>query len=145
MSTDAPSPIRTGGCLCGAVRYEVRGRLRHVINCHCGQCRRTHGAYGPYSNVAKSHLTLVEEKGLAWYPSSHRAKRGFCNTCGSSLFWSAGDTDTISISAGTLDQPTGLRTIGNIFVDGKGDFYDLHDDLPGFPAGSKGALDGDTS
>jgi hypothetical protein len=39
-------PTAAGGCLCGAVRYEVRGPLRPVVNCHCGQCRKSHGHYG---------------------------------------------------------------------------------------------------
>ena len=41
-----------GGCECGAVRYEVRGPLREVIDCHCGQCRRTHGHF----EIGRAHV-----------------------------------------------------------------------------------------
>jgi hypothetical protein len=56
-------------------------------------------------------------------------RRGFCATCGSNLFWDAG-TERVSIFAGTLDAPTGLRLAGHIFCADKGDYYELADGLP---------------
>ena len=50
-------PTATGSCLCGAVRYEVRGPLRQVVNCHCGQCRKFHGHYGAYSSAAAKDIS----------------------------------------------------------------------------------------
>ncbi len=50
----------TGGCLCGAVRYELQGRLRAVVACHCGQCRRTSGHYVAATAVRHDRLRLVE-------------------------------------------------------------------------------------
>jgi len=120
----------TGGCLCGAVRYELRGQLRGVYNCHCGQCRRSHGSFGPYSSVSHDQITFTEQRGLKWYDSSEIARRGFCGDCGSSLFWEPADKDHIAISAGSIDQPSGLTTLGHIFTDDKGDFYAINDDLP---------------
>ena len=64
------SQIKHGGCLCGAVRYNVHGPMRGVVNCHCEMCRRLHGAFGAYTKVSNADLTLVEDKGLAWYRSS---------------------------------------------------------------------------
>ena len=65
------------------------------------------------------------------------AKRGFCGICGSSLFWSLIDGDTISIAAGSLEQPTGLKTTINIFTQDAGDYYSLDKDqnklLPQIP------------
>ena len=66
----------------------------------------------------------------AWYRSSHSARRGFCPTCGSSLFWAEDGNSRLSIHAGTLDNPTGLRLAGHIFTADKGDYYDLDDGLP---------------
>jgi hypothetical protein len=133
--------IHAGGCACGAVRYEVRGSLRGVVNCHCGMCRRLHGAFGAYTKATNADLTVTEDRGLAWYQSSKKARRGFCRECGASLFWQPKGFDTTSISAGSLDQPSGLATIGHIFTAEKSDFYDIRDDLVRYPGSAGGALD----
>ena len=132
-----------GGCLCGAVRFEVKGSLRDVANCHCGMCRRLHGGYGPHSKASKSDLRITKEEGLAWYQTSEIARRGFCRNCGSSLFWEPFHQDATGILAGALDQPTGLRTLGHIFVGEKADFYTISDALPQFEASSEGGFAGD--
>ncbi|MDH3597207.1 MAG: GFA family protein [Rhodospirillales bacterium] len=141
MNTDQMT--HSGGCLCGAVRYEVRGPLRDVINCHCTMCQRLHGAFGAHSKARKANITIVEDKGLTWYATSGRARRGFCRECGSNLFWEPVGQDATGIVAGTLDQPTGLKTMGHIFIGEKCDFYDLSDDLPKFDASSDGDFEGD--
>ncbi len=127
------SPIATGGCECGAVRYEVHGPLRDVVNCHCGQCRRTHGHFAAYSAVARADLAMIENRGLKWYRSSDSARRGFCGECGGSLFWDAPGRDYVAVAAGTLTAPTGLKTAGHIFVADKGDYYEIADGLPRWP------------
>ncbi len=132
--------VTTGGCLCGAVRYEVKGPLRDVINCHCGMCQRLHGNFGPHSKAHKVNITITNDEGLAWYKTSEVAQRGFCRMCGSSLFWEPFDQDATGILAGTLDGPTGLKTIGHIFVGAQCDFYEITDHLPQYPASSDGAL-----
>jgi hypothetical protein len=78
--------VRTGGCLCGGVRYRVTGPLQPVVDCHCGQCRRTHGHVAAYTAVAKTDLDLLEDTSLRWYSSSPGIRRGFCGTCGASVF-----------------------------------------------------------
>jgi len=135
--------LTTGGCLCGAVRYEIRGPLRDVINCHCGMCRRLHGAFGPHTKTAKINLQLTNKEGLAWYTTSDIARRGFCCRCGSGLFWDAFEEDSMGIIAGTLDDSGTLQTMGHIFVSGKGGFYQISDDLPRFEGSSEGKLEGD--
>lgn len=133
----------TGGCLCGAVRYEIYGPLRDVINCHCTMCQRLHGAFGAHSKARKIDIGITRDDGLAWYATSGRARRGFCRKCGSSLFWEPIGQDATGIIAGTLDQPTGLKTMGHIFTGEKADFYELTDGLPGFDGSSGGTLPGD--
>ena len=88
-------------------------------------------------------LLKLQEDGLAWYKSSDVARRGFCRLCGSGLFWEPFDLDKTGIIAGTLDHPTGLKTIGHIFVEGKADFHEIADTLPQFEASSRGDLPGD--
>jgi hypothetical protein len=117
----------TGGCLCGQVRYEVDGPLRDVVICHCERCRRTHGHTGAYSACANEDLVLLAAGGLCWYEADGRA-RGFCGGCGASLFWRADGSDTTSIAAGTLDAPTGLRTIAHIHTADRGDYYPIEGD-----------------
>ncbi len=131
------APSAAGGCLCGAVRYEAFGPLRDVINCHCSKCRRWHGHPAGYTSVRRDDLVIVEERGLKWFRSvtdeSPEVYRGFCRECGSSLFWESRGRGVISIAAGTLDQPTGLKTMGHIWLDQAGDYYELTDDLPKHP------------
>ena len=132
----------TGSCLCGAVSYVVRGPLRPVIACHCVQCRRSTGNFVAATACRRDALAFFEDRGLRWYRSSARARRGFCAECGSSLFWErfegAEDIDHISIMAGTLDPPTGLETRAHIFVDFAGDYYLIADGAPQFPASGHG-------
>lgn len=138
--TDEDTNLTLGGCLCGDVRYEVRGPLRDVVNCHCSMCQRLHGNFGPHTKARKVNITITKDDGLRWYKTSDIAKRGFCGTCSSSLFWEPFDLDATGIIAGSLDEPTGLRTIGHIFVGEKPDFYEINDELPQFEASSDGEL-----
>ena len=132
--------VHSGGCLCGGVRYRVRGALDPVVDCHCRQCRRIHGHVAAFTAAPRTQIEFVADEGLRWYGSSPGIRRGFCGTCGSSLFWDEAAAARTSIAAGTLDGPTGLRTVGHIYVADSGDYYVIDDGLPRFPAGDDGAL-----
>ncbi len=132
--------ITTGGCLCGAVRYQVKGPLRDVVNCHCSMCQRLHGGFGPHSKARKVNITITKDDGLAWYQTSDIARRGFCRQCGSGLFWEPFDLDATGIIASTLDAATGLKTMGHIFVGEKQGFYEITDDLPQYQEFSNGEM-----
>ncbi len=83
--------------------------------------------------VPRAAFRLVADDTLRWIESPEsaaHASRGFCSDCGSSLFWDAPGRDTISIAAGTLDAPTGLRTTLQIYVADAGDYYEVDPDLP---------------
>ena len=126
-------PRATGRCLCGAVRYEIRGPLRDILVCHCVECRRWSGHLGAFSAASEADLVLLDDGALRWIdsPESDRgARRGFCGECGSSLFWRAADGDRIHIAAGTLDRPTGLRVAGH---GGVSDAVDWDEPLDGLP------------
>ncbi len=127
---EKPGKAHTGGCLCGAVRYRINDEMHSVINCHCSQCRKTHGHFGAYSAADEKAVTFIEDKGLKWFQSSETAKRGFCTECGASLFYNNQNRDYISIAAGSLDTPTKLQSTANIFTDDKGDYYEISDRLP---------------
>jgi hypothetical protein len=118
--------VASGRCLCGAVRYEVRGPLREVLLCHCSECRRWAGHVWAATAARRDHLHVIERGALRWIDSPEsetRARRGFCRECGSSLFWEAPGRNTVSIAAGTLDPPTGLRVAGEVHVESAGDYY----------------------
>lgn len=132
--------LTLGGCLCGAVRYQVKGSLRDVVNCHCSMCQKLHGNFGPHTKARKVNITITRSEGLAWYQTSQVARRGFCKNCGSSLFWEPFELDATGIIAGSLDGPTGLKTMGHIFVGEKCDFYDITDDYPQYQESSNGEL-----
>jgi hypothetical protein len=73
-------------------------------------------------------VSLLADASLRWIDSpksAAHARRGFCGECGSSLFWDAPDRETISIAAGTLDGPTGLTVVGQIYVEDAGDYYEV--------------------
>lgn len=137
--------MATGRCLCGAVRYEVRGQLRDVLICHCEECRRWHGHVSASTAARKEELVLLESEGLQWIQSPRSdagARRGFCGRCGSSLFWDPPGRETVSIAAGTLDGPTGLRIASHWFVSQAADYYELPPDgLPHHERSAEAELD----
>src|SRR5918994_5876086 len=137
---DSPQTRGTGGCLCGAVRYEVRGSLRPVVDCHCTMCRRTSGHFAAFTATLLENLFLIESEGLRWYRSSASARRGYCEICGSNLFWEPASGDRVSIAAGTLDLPTGLETVVHVFVEDAGDYYEIGDGLPQRADGDHGIM-----
>ena len=121
----------SGRCLCGAVRFEVRGPLRDALICHCVECRRWSGYLGAFSATRADDLVLVAEGALRWIdsPESDRqARRAFCAECGSSLFWHATGSERINIALGTLDRPTGLQIAGHWYVRDAGDWDVLAED-----------------
>ena len=129
------SHTKTGGCLCGAVRYSVNGPLRPATACHCSQCRRMTGSFWMSTACADTDLELTETRGLAWYHSSSLAKRGFCRECGSSLFWKADALDRTAITPGTLDGDSEIKIVRHIFCADKGDYYGIGDGLPEYGQG----------
>ncbi len=129
--------LHSGGCLCGRVRYVVNGPLRDVVVCHCSRCRRTHGHVAAYSACAAKDLEVVDDATLQWYHADGRA-RGFCNHCGASIFWQAVDSPAVSIAAGTLDPPTGLKTIAQIHTEEPGDYYTQLGEGDAHPGGLPG-------
>ncbi len=126
--------IRTGSCLCGSVTYTVSGDLREVIACHCQQCRKQSGHFFAATNAPDHALQVTDTNdSLRWYQSSAKARRGFCASCGSTLFWKHEDDDFTSVLAGSVNEPTGLKLTKHIFCADKGDYYELNDGLPQSP------------
>ena len=119
-------------CLCGSVKLKTQGYHRNIHNCHCIQCMKTHGHYAAYTNVKEQNVKFFKKKTLKWFKSSKRAKRGFCNKCGASMFFKVIGEKNIHIAAGMFNKPVKLKTVVNIFVKGKLEYYKLDNLLPKF-------------
>lgn len=119
--------MHKGSCLCGAVTFEVEGELPGPDACHCSQCRKHSGHYFVSTDVPKSAVTIHGEHHVGWFRSSEKARRGFCSTCGSTLFWEAIDGDRIGIAMGGFEKPTDTRIAVHIYTADKGDYYDITD------------------
>ena len=119
----------TGSCLCGGVSFTISGEMPPGVACHCSQCRKQSGHHWASVHVAREALEMTSRDGLVWYSASDKARRGFCETCGSTLFWDPVDEDRISVSLGVLDNPTGAKLAKHIFTTDKGDYYEITDGL----------------
>ena len=124
--------VHTGSCLCGAVSFTAAGPLRGVVYCHCSQCRKQSGHFYAATNVADDGLAIEGAENITWYRASAFARRGFCSTCGSVLFWKHNESSETSVMAGAFDLPSGLKGEVHIFVGDKGDYYAIDDGLPQF-------------
>lgn len=124
------SDVETGGCLCGKVRFTTTGPLRDVIFCHCSQCRRQSGLYFAATSVPAGALTLAGADHITWFASSDFAKRGFCGTCGTLLFWKPNAEARYAVLAGAFDNPNCLHAGSHICTAGRPDFYRIDDGLP---------------
>jgi len=123
-----------GSCLCSGVRYEIDALVADMTNCHCGMCRKAHGAAFATFATAKGRdfrYTQGEEL-VETYKSSSELDRAFCRVCGSSLLVIEPKTGDVFVAAGTLDDDPGIRLESHIFVGSKAPWHDILDDKPTF-------------
>ena len=120
----------TGGCLCGACRYEIKGGPTRSGYCHCNMCKRATG--GPFAVLARARRdALTWTKGRpAIYRSSPIATRGFCSQCGTPLFLQYDDDDLIRLTAGSLDHPEKISPAGHYGVESRLAWADIGAHLP---------------
>ncbi|MCO6186565.1 GFA family protein [Rhizobium sp. L1K21] len=98
----------SGGCQCGAVRYHVDGALEGAHLCHCRMCQKAVGNYFmPLASAANQAFTLTRGE-PKWFHSSDPVKRGFCENCGTPLFFKTIGSPTIAVALGTLDDPSAV-------------------------------------
>ena len=110
----------TGGCACGAVRYEIAANPIFMLNCHCRDCQRATGsAYAPVVVVPRAALRLTGE--LKYFKLTGDAgkyvDRGFCPNCGSRILGNLERyPDIVGILAGSLDDPSLHKPVMDIFT-----------------------------
>jgi hypothetical protein len=128
----------TGGCMCGAVRYECSAEPLFSLNCHCRDCQRETGsAFAPILAVLKAAFMLTQ--GTPKYldivaDSGQTTRRAFCAACGSHLFGEPGSApDIVTIRAGSLDDPSRFRPRLDIYTASAQPWDSMNPELPKFP------------
>jgi len=130
----------TGGCLCGAVRYEVSGEPVRIVNCHCDDCRKATGAaFATNVFFKEDEITVVQGTPKAF---RHTADSGstmtkeFCSNCGSQLFGQGSrGVGMKSIKAGSMDDPSGVAPGLDIYIARKLPGVVLSDDTEHYEQG----------
>lgn len=111
----------TGKCLCGAVTFAVESVKPDIHACHCAMCQRWSG--GPALGVEASGVEFSGSDHLTVYESSPWAERGFCNKCGSSVYYRVREPDLYVLFAGSFDDQSAFRLTGEIYIDEKKSDY----------------------
>ena len=121
-----------GGCLCGAVRYEIDGRTSAIWMCHCSKCRRGSGSAFAASTLCRlpSFRWVRGEESIAAWTSPTGYPSRFCRTCGSLLPLVREDQGNVVLPAGSLDAPAAPRLLRHIFVGSKAPWWSITDELP---------------
>ena len=128
-----------GSCLCKKITFEIKNECRYSVFCHCQMCQASNAEFSSYTKVKKENLNFKSKKTLKWFVSSKHYKRGFCSTCGSSLFFQKKSSDDyISISTGTLNN--NIPSIGHIFYKYKKSKINFSK-LKKFPQSAQGYFD----
>lgn len=126
--------MHSGSCLCGTVKYQIDAPIESASHCHCGQCRKSHGAaFATYGNVRREHFRFTEgEASVSTFSSSPGVSRTFCHCCGSNLQWFSEQPypKWVSVALGTLDTPLPTVEQKHIYTRSKADWYCLNDGLP---------------
>ncbi len=123
------TPVYTGGCQCGAVRFRVEGRLGAASICHCRMCQKAFGGFfAPLVSVRSAALTWTRGE-PARFQSSNHVKRGFCAACGTPLTYEA--PDGVALAIGAFDHPEGVVPTVQYGIEGKLPYVDRLDALPG--------------
>ena len=115
----------TGGCQCGHVRYAISGPLFGAHICHCRMCQKAFGNFfAALAGVKKSDLRWTAGE-PAYYRSSSIVQRGFCQHCGTPLTFAYDHTPHMSISIGSLDDPSMAKLENQFGLEGM---------VPAFPS-----------
>lgn len=129
----------TGGCYCGAIRYEGQGEPFHPTLCHCRDCRRVAGAPAVawFSLRAKDFRFTAGEP--ARFASSEKGRRTFCRHCGTPLTFQNLDlAEEIDITTASLDNPEQVPPADHTQAAGRLSWLHLADGLPQYPQGRDG-------
>ncbi len=120
-----------GSCLCGAVKYQLSGKIDDIIHCHCKTCRKAHGsAFSSVAAVQDNDFNLINSHSLKSYPSSAGKHRYFCSNCGSQIYAKRENTPHIILRLGSVDTDISASEKAHIWVSEKASWYSIHSQIP---------------
>lgn len=115
-------PQRSGSCLCGSVHLVAKPKSTSIGACHCGMCRKWGG--GPlFAAECEGNVTFKGAEYISTYPSSEWAERGFCQKCGTHLFYRLKQEGHYAIPIWLFDDSSHWKLAEQIFIDQKPSFY----------------------
>ena len=131
ISDTVSSDAHSGGCLCGAIRYRIRGAPTSSAHCHCRSCRKAAGAgFVTWAGMDEKNFSVTQGH-VAVCESSPGVSRGFCGQCGSALTYAAKKwAGEIYVTAATLDEPGAVTPTAHVYVEEKLPWVRLDDGLP---------------
>ena len=113
----------TGGCQCGAIRFEISGVLGDIYVCHCTDCQaQSSSAFGISVNVRANTLKTIQgsPRTYTWVGGGNRKHGTFCPACGTRLWHMSGEHDPEpSVKGGTLDRPVDLTNAIHLWTTSK--------------------------
>jgi GNAT superfamily N-acetyltransferase len=141
----AESDQYSGGCFCGAIRYQVSGPPAMVAYCHCDDCRKSGGSVvAALAGFRRDGFEIVNGN-PASFGATPAVKRSFCNTCGSPLFYENQDfPENIYIHIGGFDQAEELPPDRHTWVSHRISWHEIHDNLAQYEKLSNAGLPGNT-
>ncbi len=121
-----------GQCLCGAVQFSIQPPTKWCAHCHCSICQRAHGApLVTWVGVEMPQFALVSDADLRWFKSSSDAKRGFCQRCGSTMFFKSSRwPGEMHVARACISGDIDRSPEGHVFAGARAHWFDFSDELP---------------
>ena len=120
----------SGSCLCGKVTYKISVSIGDIAHCHCGTCRKAHGAAFPsVAAVPDDEFSISGSKDLRSYESSKGKHRYFCSNCGTQIYAKRDNTEHVILRLGSLDDDPEAVERSHIWISQKANWYSIKNDL----------------
>jgi len=127
----AEERMLTGGCECGAVRYQVPDAFLYSLNCHCSRCRAATGsAFKALAGIERGKLEITQGADRLFVYGAPDAHDTRCAVCGSLLFSVVRDGEYVHVAMGSLVDAPSIRPTDHIFVGSKAPWFEITDNLP---------------
>lgn len=124
-----------GSCLCGTIKFQIKGAISDIVKCHCSLCRKAQGsAFATNGNVNTNEFSFISgEDNLSHYKASENQTKSFCKTCGSPIMSKNSlYPDKLRIRLGTIETNINERPTAHIFVASKANWDEINDSIPQF-------------